>query len=196
MASIYQKFALVTAGTVLSVAFQNNTKVAAFTYNEAVNGDLPTTVEYSRASGSIEYINVFGLDLGTNTFTGEITFSDSDPFLTPIDSFDSFAFSIPTDTRLESVLLSISLLPGGSGIFNYTQYGIQTPPSIYPDFLAPLELITIPSTNVSLFTSVLPLESGVFGISNAAGVGGFLNPGESQTATYTFSLTVAPVACR
>jgi hypothetical protein len=40
MASIYQKLALVAAGTVLSVGFQNNTKVAAFTYNEAVDGDI------------------------------------------------------------------------------------------------------------------------------------------------------------
>jgi hypothetical protein len=189
MASIYQKFALVAAGTVLSVGFQNNTKVAAFTYNEAVNGDLPT-IE-SPDVPEFEYPNVFGLDLGTNIFTGELTFSD---FFRP--DFDSFAFSIPTEARLESVLLSISTLPGGSGIFNTIGYGLQTSPFIYFSFLA-TEPITLPSTNISLFTSVLPLESGVFGIYNYFFAGGS-NPGESlfQRATYTFSLTVAPVACR
>ncbi len=190
MASIYQKIALVAAGTVLSVGFQNNTKVAAITYNEAVNGELPFSIEYSNGSGSVEYLNVFGLDLGTNTFTGEVTFSEN---VIQTD-FDSFAFSIPTGTRLESVLLSISLLPGGSGIFNSIDSGLTTPPSINTDFLA-FENITIPSTNISIFTSVLPLESGVFGISNI-GLAGLVNSGESQTATYTFSLTVAPVACR
>jgi hypothetical protein len=183
MASIYQKFALLVAGTVLSVGFQNNTKVAAFTYNEAVNGDLP--------EGDVDYSNVFGLDLGTNTFTGELTLPGDFPITFP--DFDSFGFSIPTGTRLESGLLSISLLPGGSGIFDQVAYGLRTPSS-FPSFLA-VDLITIPSTNISLFTSVLPSESGVFGIQNVF-LRGDVNPGESQTATYTISLTVAPVACR
>jgi hypothetical protein len=163
----------ILAGMVLS----NPIKVAAITYNEAVNGDLPTFVQDS---------DVFNLDIGTNTFIGELTFSNAD-FPLPQTDFDSFAFSIPTETRLESVLLSISLLTGGSGIFSTTGYDLTSTP--FNNNIAN-ESIPIPSTNLSLFSLVLPLESGLFGFQNSF-LSGALQSGEFQTATYTFSLNVA-----
>ena len=196
MASIYQKFALFAVGTALNLVFSNTTKVAAITYNEAINGDLPTF--FRDSNGNLPPFfrdsNVFGLDLGTNTFTGEITFSNSGLPLQQTD-FDYFRFSVPNETHLESVLFNISLLSGGSGIFNIAEYELGTLTSINNYEFLDSELVTIPSTNISLFTSDLPLESGLFSLATSL-IGGALEIGEFQTAAYTFSLTVAPAACR
>jgi hypothetical protein len=161
------------------MGFSNPTKVAAITYNEAVNGDLPTFIGNS---------NIFGLDVGTNTFSGEITFAGRADFPLPPTDFDSFVFSIPTENRLESVLLSISLLSGSSGLLRTIGYELQASP--FNNNIIADESITIPSTNLSLFTLGLPLESGLFGLQNSF-LSGSLQQGEFQTVTYTFSLNVA-----
>jgi hypothetical protein len=62
MASIYQKFALVAVGTVLSVGFQNNTKVAASASTVTfgtTNGSSP--IDQPQIEGDITYQVVSGM---------------------------------------------------------------------------------------------------------------------------------------
>ena len=142
-------------------------------YDEAIDGDLPQSASDSP---------VFALGVGKNTFTGETTFSNNES----IDSdFDSFAFSIPAGTSLESISINISLLPVGSGIFSNTGYSLQD--SLFNDISS--ESITIPSADLSLFNTDLPLDTGQFAI-NQNFLSGSLAPGEFRTAAYTFSLEV------
>lgn len=161
-------YATLVAGMLLP-----NPATAVISYNEASNGDLPQRPNHSP---------VFDLDIGTNTFAGEITFSNNN--FVPSD-FDSFAFNIPASTRLESILLNISLLSVGSGIFSITEYALQN--SSFNLIVS--ELIPIPSANLNLFTSNLPLGSGQFALQNSL-IGGGLAVGEFRTAAYTFSLNV------
>jgi hypothetical protein len=62
MASIYQKFALVAVGTVLSVGFQNNTKVAASasTVTFGTPNELSTVIDKPQIEGDIIYQVVSG----------------------------------------------------------------------------------------------------------------------------------------
>jgi len=175
MTSIYQKVAVATLGAVITLATFEATPSQSIIFNEALSGDLPQSDLDSP---------VFLLDLGTNIFTGEVTFSNAD---NPLTDFDSFNFIVPEATNLESILFDISLLSGGSGIFNQIGYRLVSAAQT-----APLseESITIPSTNLSLFTSSLPLGSGQFAL-QAGFLAGALAPGEFQTAAYTFSLNVA-----
>ncbi|MCC5611519.1 hypothetical protein LC612_33465 [Nostoc sp. CHAB 5834] len=161
-------YATLVAGMLVS----NPARAAVISYNEASNGDLPQSPEGSP---------VFDLDIGTNTFTGEITFSNN---FVPSD-LDSFAFNIPASTRFESILLNISLLSVGSGIFSTTGYDLQN--SSFN--LIASESIPIPSANLNLFASNLPLGSGQFALQNSF-IAGALLPGEFRTAAYTFSLNV------
>jgi hypothetical protein len=159
--------------TVAGLMLSNTTRVDAFTFNEAISGDLPESIESS---------NTFILNPGENTFTGQITFAFSEePMPVKKLDFDSFAFIIPNETSLESIFVDISLLPGGSGTFDVVRFALNGAIS---------EEITIPSTNVSLFTSLLPLEPGLFALRTNSLFGG-LTQGQFQTATYTFSLNVA-----
>jgi len=153
----------------LEVFFLNTTKVTAFDFNEMTDGDLPT---FSQDSAP------FTLNYGVNTFSGEVTFSFNEGI--PTD-FDSFAFIVPTGNTLDSITVDISLIPGGSGIFNRTVYSIDQ------NFFQ--QEIPIPSMDLSLFTSLIPLENGLFALENL-GLVGELTEGQFQTAAYTFSLNV------
>ena len=95
-------------------------------------------------------------------------------------------YSRAAGTRLESILLDISLLPGGSGIFNSTGYILQNV-SLTNSSLE--QAIAIPSTNLSLFASALPLESGHVVLQHSF-MAGNLTSGQFQTSAYTFSINV------
>ena len=176
MTSIYQKVAVVTLGAVISLATFEATPSQSIIFNEALSGDLPRLAIDSP---------VFALDVGTNTFTGELIYGAAIP---PTD-FDSFIFSIPDGSSLESILFDISLLSGASGFFNRLGYELQDFSGGTPISLEG-EAITIPSTNLSLFTLSLPLSPGQFAL-QATFFEGSLIPGEFETAAYTFSLNVA-----
>lgn len=165
----------ILAGTVLS----NPAKVTAITYNEAVSGDLSTNFQQPNP-------NIFNLDVGTNTFFGELSFSNNNTVQT---DFDDINFRIPTETQLESILLDIALLPEGFGIFDKVEYQLFPFNGPFPN--TPDQLAIIPSSNVNLFTSILPLElkSNVFVLENT-GLGGRLPPEGFRVAAYTLSLNV------
>ncbi len=161
------------ATLVAGMLFTGPARAAVINYSETINGDLPVFATDSP---------IFNLDVGTNTFTGETTFSNNSIFGS---DFDSFSFNILTGTRLESILIDISLLSVGSGIFSTVNYELQN--SSFN--LIESEFISIPSANISLFASNLPLGSGQFALQNA-GLGGALEPGDFRTAAYTISLNV------
>lgn len=175
---IYRRWFYATL--IAGMLFPNPAKAAVINYNEVSSGDLLGSPEDSRAFDS-----VFDLDIGRNTFSGEITFNNIDPDVFDSD-FDSFAFDIPANTRLKSILLNISLLPGSSSIFDMTGYDLQNSSL---NSIAPEQRIPIPSTNLSLFASNLPLGSGEFRLRNNYLSGG-IKFGEFRTAAYTFSLNV------
>ena len=125
-------------------------------YDESVSGDLPTFASQSP---------VFALDKGTNTFTGEITFSN---IVSIGGDFDSFAFSVPNNSSLVRILIDIALLPLGAGIFNNTRFSLQNSSFLFIDSSGN---IPIPSSNLSLFSSSLPLAPSVYGIQHAS-IGG------------------------
>ena len=145
------------------------------TYDESVDGDLPALASLSP---------VFTLDIGTNTFSGEISFSFNASVST---DRDSFAFSVPNNTSVVGIFIDIALLELGAGIFNLTTYVLQD--SSFAGFTA--ANIPIPSLNLSLFSSTLPLAPSLYGM-QLNSLSGSLFFNEFRTAAYTFSIEVAP----
>lgn len=151
---------------------------AAFSYDEAVDGDLP--------AGSRNLPNfIFGV--GTNIVKGETSFSNDDSPI-PIESdFDAFAFYVPESAVLESVALDVALLPIGAGIFSQTVVFLIGATSVGGN---PSERVVIPSGKLNLFNEFLPLISSQYTISQGS-LAGVLDLGEFRTARYTFSLKVS-----
>lgn len=166
-------------------------EAATITYNESVDGDLTSQPS---VSGEIE---VFTLGIGENTFSGEVTFtSQVNETNNSLSDYDSIAFKLPSETKLTSVVISTSLLPGGFGReFSDTRYELIDSLGINyssEDILGEVT-VEIPSTNFSVFEQVLPLDSGSYFFSNSA-FGSQFRPDDadeySQTAAYTVSFNV------
>lgn len=175
MISLYQKVAVAIFGAVVSLLTVEASPSLAYTYDEAVKGDLPSDVSDSP---------VFVLGLGVNTFTGELTFGASFGEDDPFPDFDSFRFEVPIGTSLQSILLDISLLPGDSA-FNQIGYDLEN--SLGTAISS--KRIRIPSANRKLFRADLPLSSGQYALRDAVHSGSLL-PYDFETAEYTFSLNV------
>ncbi|MEC4982636.1 MAG: hypothetical protein SAJ37_13205 [Oscillatoria sp. PMC 1068.18] len=172
--TIFSSLLLGVSFASLSVAV-SPTSVAAFSYNETVDGDLPS---FARNSP------IFALDIGENTFIGEQTFGYN------FSDFDSFTFKIPDGTFLESILIDIELLTVGAGILSRTTY------SLLDESLVNLDLeesIVIASSDRQLFLSSLPLSSGQYSLQHNS-LSGAVASGEFRTASYTFSLNVGETA--
>ncbi|EDX84101.1 type I secretion target GGXGXDXXX repeat protein domain protein [Synechococcus sp. PCC 7335] len=150
---------------------------APFTYDEAVDGDLP--------SGGNSPDFAFGV--GTNIVIGETSFSNNDAPV-PIDTdFDAFSFHVPAGTVLESVSLDIGLLPVGAGTFSQTSIFLIGAASVGGN---PKAQVDIPSKSLNLFNEFLPLASGRYKVSQGS-LAGVLDAGEFRTAKYTFSIKVS-----
>lgn len=168
---------------------------ATISYNETVNGDLA-----SQPSVSGE-LDIFTLGIGENTFSGEVTFSSQvDSMNNNLSDYDSIAFKLPSDTRLTSIKIDTSSLPGGFGReFSDTRYELSDSPGVnssFGDLISDVS-VPIPSTNLSLFEPVLPLDSGNYYFRNSAfGSRPDSSDGSneySRTAAYTVSFSVEPV---
>lgn len=166
--------------TISQILLLSTLKANAFDFSEVTSGDLP---------GFNETSNPFILDVGRNTISGETTFrvDGVPPYdIRPSADADSFAFVIPGGTSLESILLDISLVRGSGNIYSIgyvlrggflNQYDEQ-------------QEISIPSTDLTLFTSILPLSNGLFTLSTSF-YRAYIPVPEFSTAAYSFSLNVA-----
>jgi len=165
--------------TTLGILILNTTKASAFTFNEATAGDLPM-------STSPEDLPQFILDSGLNTFSGEVSFTYPQLGVVIID-VDAFAFIVPTENTLESITINISSLitPNSDAI---TSIGFSL---LGENLSTSEEEFRIPSENLSLFTSILPLENGLFLLASTRLAGGVPLGGVTRAA-YTFSLNVIP----
>lgn len=179
---------IILAGVIIPTAAE----AATINYNEAVDGDLA-----SQPSVSGE-LNVFTLGIGKNTFNGEVTFSSQvDDMNNNLSDYDSIAFKLPFETKLTSILIDTSLLPGGFGReFSDTRYELSAAPGINSSFgdLIAAVAVPIPSTNLSLLDPVLPLNSGSYYFRNNA-FGSRADSSNqsneySRTAAYTVSFNV------
>lgn len=166
---------------------------ATINYNETVNGDLASQPSVSGV------LDVFTFGIGENIFSGKVTFSSQvDGTNNNLSDFDSIAFTLPSETQLTSILINTSLLPGGFGReFSDTRYELRDSPGVNSSFgdLVSDVAVPIPSTNLSLLDSVLPLNSGNYYLRNSAfGSGANSSSGAneeySRTAAYTISFNV------
>jgi hypothetical protein len=157
------------------LAVAGSAQGGVITYDEAVDGDLLPSPSASSP--------VFALGIGTNTFSGEITFAFTLP---DVGDDDSFVFSVPGGAQLISISLDIALLPRGAGIFNQAIFALQD--DTFQDLS--FESVFIPSNDVSMFVANLPLGSGQYAIDDP-GKGGGVAFGQFRTAAYTFSLEIA-----
>ncbi len=162
-------------GGVSFLAVAGSAQGGVITYDEAVDGDLLPSPSASSP--------VFALGIGTNTFSGEITFAFTLP---DVSDDDSFVFSVPDGAQLISVSLDIALLPQGAGIFSQATFALQD--DTFQDLS--FESVFIPSNDVSMFVANLPLGSGQYAIDDPGKAGGVAF-GQFRTAAYTFSLEVA-----
>jgi hypothetical protein len=151
-----------------------NASALAFSYDEAIDGDLPSNSTSSP---------VYPLGIGANTFSGTHRFAYTS--LPGDDFFDSFAFSVPAGGTLVSITADTSLQPSGSGVFSSTDYWLQDAAFATIDSAN----IPIPSTGLSLFASSLPLPAGQYAMRDISHNGGLVFD-EVRLADYTFTLTV------
>jgi hypothetical protein len=151
---------------------------AVLSYNEATGGDLAALVTEAP---------IFALGVGANTITGQMKFA-----VDGANDFDSFRVQVADSERLDSILVSIALgETSGSGIFDEAQYYLRD--AVF-SILGPLQRILIPSTNVSLFSSLLPFVGpGVLAFDHILVTGGGADEYYAY-ANYTFTLNVSAVA--
>jgi len=143
---------------------------APFSYDEALGGDLP---DYSAP------LPVFPFGIGLNTVTGVLGWTGS-----PAD-LDSFAFTVPSDALLTSlsVIVADEVRGGIDGVDWLFLQGV----AIFNSGILLQELHPPSPGGTAVLTSVLPLGSDVYNISNI-GFGGAGPRPEGDTARYTFSI--------
>ena len=154
------------------------TPSAAFIYSESVSGDLASNISAT----------VFPFDVGTNTVSGQLFESGAG------HDTDSFAFSVPAGTTLDSVSFAfVSHATGGPVTHAEQVYEICPGTDANACHLAALSGVTIDllgGSPLSPFGDALPLGPGTYGIEfSFGGIGGHLP--ENVTTDYTWTFTVA-----
>jgi PEP-CTERM motif len=172
----------------LSLAMLSAPAAAApITYSESVSGDLRLPAP------------VFLLDVGVNTVSGTSTFGGG----SNNTDFDHFAFQVPAGTRLTSIsyafvtTTNIPVTQGETGFILDDNPVLLNDNAISPTFPAlggDGQMINLfGASPVAMFTSVLPLSTGLYFLYNS-----FLFIQEpipaAWTDNYTWSLTVEATA--
>jgi len=154
----------------------------AFSYSESVSGDLPSVLPTA---------SVFPLNIGANTISGTFSIGRTSP-----SDFDSFAFSLPVGSQLDSVSFAFATRLEGTIITEADTVFLLCPSN---DFCANntglLEFVNVnlldPSP-VAAFDSTLPLDTGTFGIPhNELHSNGSFN---SFLVNYTWTFNVRPTS--
>jgi predicted porin len=142
--------------------------------------DVASIISYDEAvSGDLDYSQNLAFGVGLNTVSGTILWSNG---AVPSD-FDGFNFSLDASSRLESVFIDIALQEDvGSGIWSFVGWELN--------FIS--DSVSIPSSNESLFESVLPLTEGTFAMFQSS-ASGSLASGDYRVADYTLSFNVAAI---
>jgi hypothetical protein len=151
---------------------------AVLSYNEAINGDLPTSVADA---------SVLALGVGANTITGQMKFAVN-------SDFDSFRVQVADGERLDSIVVTIALGDtSASVIFDEVQYYLRDE---FFNILGTEQRVFIPSTDASLFSSQLPFAGPeILGFDHILVTGGGgSGDGWYAFANYTFTLNVSAVA--
>jgi len=159
-----------------------------FTYSEAVSGDLPQVS-----------LSAFQFDLGDNTIAGTTDFMFfSEPGCHFCVDFDSFAFTLPTNTRLESISVSSAIL-GNNVSKADSEFSLCSGVSDQQNcFENALGFQTVSFLQGSLFVGfggALPISAGTYTVfDNAIGIAPIdASLPMSWTADYTWRLKVSPV---
>ncbi len=142
---------------------------------EASEGDFPDL-----ASQSV----VYPLSQGPNIFSGSMSNGR-------VRDLDSFAFSVPEGTRVVAISLSLIQRPEGAGTLLGANYQLQDAIATSASTV-PTEGVQIPATENRVFSQQLPLEAGVYELTNT---GHSMSPVQSNVvlaADWVISLHVAP----
>lgn len=160
-------------------------------YNETVNGDLPSD------SFGLKSLPVFDLGISENTFSGEVALISQINATEDLNDFDSFAFNLSANTRLTSILINTLLLPGSEGFIGIAYElidSLRNKISLQADFISePSEgFVRIPTSNTSLFDVNLPLSSSKYFFRNSylASKSEITGNNYSITAAYNMSFNV------
>ncbi len=179
--------------TLLSGALiPNAVEAAVINYSEAVSGDLPGQFLF------LSDLPVFDFGIGENKFSGEVTLTSQTVTNEELNDFDSFAFNLPSDTSLTSILINTSLLPGSTEGLVAIGYELidSSGSTISPQPAFPSEpsegFVRIPTSNTSLFDSTLPVISGKYFFRNSyfASAPEIDGSNYSITAAYNISFNV------
>lgn len=169
----------------------NVVEAAVINYSEEASEDLPGEFLF------LSELPVLNLGVGENKVSGELTLSIESITNPQASDFDSFIFTLPSDTELTSVIINTSLLPGSAEDFNGIGYELINPLSgdspLVNVISEQLEgLVPIPSTNISLFDSTLPVNPGEYLFRNSylTYQGEPTEDNDSITAAYSISFNV------
>ncbi|MGB7323735.1 MAG: hypothetical protein WBD31_02610 [Rubripirellula sp.] len=174
------------------VSLSTNLALAAVvTYSESLDGDLAPSP--SANPDVTEPLTVFNFDRGINTISGTMTyrrFAPSDPF-----DVDSFAFTIPSNTRLDFVSIDTILREGSpSAVAWAVNEGHEfNNGALEPEYLGAISA-PIPGNSGDRYTTGLfPLAAGDYNFSFNNGV---IEPGSNarfHVFDYTASFDVVAV---
>jgi PEP-CTERM motif len=159
-----------------------------FTYSEAVSGDL-ARVPFS----------AFQFDVGDNTISGTTFFTfDSEPDCHFCVDFDSFAFTLPTNTRLESISVSSAILANNVSKAN-SEFslcgGVSNQQDCFNNALGFQTVSYLVGSQVVDCGGALPISAGTYTVfDNAIGIAP-IDPSLPMgwTADYTWRFQVSPV---
>jgi hypothetical protein len=159
---------------------------APLTYNEAIDGPLPTDFREFIPGGPAP-ADFLSLDVGTNTITGIATFSNLSSVPT---TFDTAPIIVPFDTEIVALSLTAFQSGGNGGLVGGTSPRLVLYNGAF-QFAGTLE-----SLNVSLpffgptLSGSLPLGLGNYGLC-ICGFGGSLSFGQFAELSYTWTIDVA-----
>jgi hypothetical protein len=172
----------------VAVAPTRSVLATPFSYSEAVSGDL------ARVPSS-----AFQFDVGDNTISGTTDFMFfSEPDCHFCVDFDSFAFTLPTNTRLESISVSSAIL--GNNVSKADSElslcgGVADQQYCFDNALGFQTVSYLEGTQFVDFGGALPISAGTYTVfDNAVGIAPIdASLPMGWTADYTWRFKVSPV---
>lgn len=170
--------------SVFAVLGMNPAHAVLISYDESIDGDLPTIFSFPVPSA-----NVFQFDVGTNTFSGSGFWQD--PFTSA--DFDFIPFSLPSGTSLASVNFTATQIGGAGGLIDVSPRLTRLDASF--DFSGDLieQQLAVPF-NGTVFGAVLPAEAGNY-LACICTLTGFLDEGSILYGyRWDFEVSRSPVS--
>ena len=125
------------------------------------------------------------LDLGLNRISGSLTWSTISPAL--FDDFDTFGFAVPVGAQVQSVRYEQTLLPIGSGDFDFVRWVLETAA------MNELEEFEFPVPfDGQVLSPLLPWPAGTYGMRATTFRGALVVGRDMRSVGYEWRLLVTP----